>query len=174
MITESRVKGLVDHFCAEQGVKNYTIKFSKAKTTLGKCSYIRPVYDLYGQYDYKRSTVLFTFSTFWMEHSDLETLIDVILHEIAHSIAGPRAKHGYEWKKVARRLGCNPKATTNSTITRDVREKTAKWIGVCPNGHKVIRNRLTENVRLRHSCSSCSSVYDPRYRFVWQKNLARA
>ena len=32
---------------------------------------------------------------------------DTVLHEIAHVIAGPRAKHGPVWRGIALEIGCN-------------------------------------------------------------------
>ena len=35
---------------------------------------------------------------------------DTILHEIAHALAGAKARHGPAWKAIAKRLGATPKA----------------------------------------------------------------
>ena len=35
---------------------------------------------------------------------------DTILHEIAHALAGPEARHGPAWKAAARRIGATPRA----------------------------------------------------------------
>src|SRR5690606_29108233 len=32
---------------------------------------------------------------------------DVVLHEIAHAMAGVEAGHGIEWRKIARSIGCS-------------------------------------------------------------------
>lgn len=39
-----------------------------------------------------------------------DQVTDTILHEIAHALAGPAARHGPAWKSIARRLGATPKS----------------------------------------------------------------
>ena len=41
-----------------------------------------------------------------------ELVTEVILHEIAHALAGPEAGHGPEWKAIAIRLGARPRSRT--------------------------------------------------------------
>lgn len=168
MITEQRVRELVDHFAAEQGLTKYSVVFSKSKSLLGRCHYVVPVYDSYLKYQPFKSTVKLEFSTYWMEHAPLEEVIDTILHELAHGLAGPRAKHGPEWKSVAKSLGCTPKASTDFSLPQEVKESTSKWRGTCPNGHKTFSNRLTDKGR-RKSCGRCSNVYNPSFMYRWEQ-----
>lgn len=168
MITKSRVEALVHHFCAEQGLTRYSIEFSRTKSILGQCRYKTPVFNWDGSYNAERSSVLFRFSTIWMEHASLEESMDTILHEIAHAIAGPRARHGAEWKAVARSLGCSTKATSNAKIPAEKKEEIHKWKGTCPNGHTTFADRLTRKGRTK-SCAKCSPRYDARYIFTWEQ-----
>ena len=50
-------------------------------------------------------------------HSDAD-IRDTILHEIAHAIAGPTAKHGTKWRAVARSVGARPRASKPVTDNR--------------------------------------------------------
>ena len=43
-------------------------------------------------------------------NGDPREVRDTILHEIAHALAGAKAKHGPAWKAIARRLGATLKA----------------------------------------------------------------
>lgn len=43
-----------------------------------------------------------------VNHYPHETVVDVILHEIAHVIAGHAAGHGPKWKQVCQKIGANP------------------------------------------------------------------
>lgn len=38
---------------------------------------------------------------------------DAILHELAHVIAGSKAKHGEEWKRIAEKIGCSANVRGN-------------------------------------------------------------
>lgn len=166
MITTQRVESLVHQHCAEQGLTKYGIKFSKGKSNMGQCFYDSPVYNSDGSYNYERSRVTLKFSTFWFEHAPEEEIIDTILHEIAHAMAGPKAGHGYQWKKIARQIGCSGNRTGSTSLSKEVKEQVSKWKGVCPSGHTVFRDRLTRNSR-SGSCSTCTSKFDPAYRFEW-------
>ena len=91
---------------------------------------------------------------------------DVILHEIAHALAGYDAGHGYAWKRVAREIGADP---SRCYETDKVNTPAAPWVGTCPNGHTSDRHRLTEKAK-RSSCGKCCSRYNPDYHYVWKRN----
>jgi hypothetical protein len=55
-------------------------------------------------------------SAFIVRHAPDDLLRNIMLHEIAHAIAGPRAKHGKKWKAIARQIGC-----TNLKVYDDLR-----------------------------------------------------
>ena len=55
---------------------------------------------------------------------------DVLLHEIAHALAGHAAGHGPVWKQFARAVGANPSATVHSVTP------PGRWQANCPHcGH---------------------------------------
>jgi predicted SprT family Zn-dependent metalloprotease len=82
-------------------------------------------------------------------HSEAEVR-DTILHEVAHALAGPAAKHGPRWKAVARRIGCSGERCVPTTSPR----VPGTWVGVCPQGHTADRHRRPERVLLCRPCSS--------------------
>lgn len=53
----------------------------------------------------------------FVETYDWEHVNDVILHEIAHALAPPGAKHGPKWKRIAVTLGC--KWSLSATVKPD-------------------------------------------------------
>jgi predicted SprT family Zn-dependent metalloprotease len=88
-------------------------------------------------------------------HSEAQVR-DTILHEIAHALAGPSARHGPRWKKVAQRLGAEPKSCFHD-------ERLAKeplYTIFCPNscGKPIHRYKLSREWRLR-LCSECTSPF---------------
>ena len=58
------------------------------------------------------------YSSQWIKHrvdvhgekSGGAEIRDTVLHEIAHALVGPEARHGPEWKAIAKRLGATPRA----------------------------------------------------------------
>lgn len=111
---------------------SYDWKFvwSDTKSTIGTCFF-------------KKKEIHLSYR--WAEVLPFGEIRDTILHEIAHVIAGPAAKHGPEWKMVARRLGCRPQATAkfSADILAKVRGKTIedsiKYVMVDPDGKIVKR-----------------------------------
>lgn len=65
-----------------------------------------------------------------LEQGTEKDILDTVLHEIAHVIAGPGAKHGPAWKAVALRLGCPPQAATHDVVI----EVDKRYKGTCQNG----------------------------------------
>ena len=55
-----------------------------------------------------RHHVIWISRTHALEGSE-EQLLDTVLHEIAHAIAGHEAGHGLLWKATARRIGATPR-----------------------------------------------------------------
>ena len=47
---------------------------------------------------------------YYTRHNSPENVLDTLLHEIAHALAGPKARHGPVWKTIARKLGATPRA----------------------------------------------------------------
>jgi predicted SprT family Zn-dependent metalloprotease len=51
-------------------------------------------------------------------NNDEAAVLDTILHEIAHAIAGVKADHGPAWKAVCRQIGCRPEQyASNKHVT---------------------------------------------------------
>jgi hypothetical protein len=71
---------------------------------------------------------------YYARNSSPESVLDTLLHEIAHAIAGPKAGHGPVWKAVAIRLGATPRACDNSPETV---VKPGDWQATCPACKKV-------------------------------------
>ena len=73
----------------------------------------------------------------------------VILHEIAHGMVGVNVGHGRQWVRTARSLGY----TGGRTIDVPEARLSARWRGVCANGHEVFRHRRTSR---RTYCGTCA------------------
>jgi len=86
----------------KHGLNDWTFALSKAKRRLGVCKYRAKRIEIAEYYAKKNAPV---------------SVLDTLLHEIAHAIAGPTAHHGPAWKAVAVRLGVSPRACDDSPDT---------------------------------------------------------
>ncbi len=78
-----------------------------------------------------------------------EQVIDTVLHEIAHALAGPDAGHGPRWKAIARRLGATPKARAPESEEMREERECAK-----------IRFRNGDQVRFEHGGEMVAGVIE--------------
>lgn len=79
-----------------------------------------------------------------------------ILHEIAHALAGSKAKHGPEWKAVCLKIGGDAKRLADSnSFEKDPSKYPHTY--VCPNcGYQVHRN---SKKRYPIACGPCCNKY---------------
>lgn len=78
-----------EHGITELG---WRFDFDRAERRLGCCHY---------------RTRQITLSRAYVLAADEPSVRDTILHEIAHVLAGPRARHGWEWKVQALKIGAS-------------------------------------------------------------------
>jgi predicted SprT family Zn-dependent metalloprotease len=123
----------------------WSFGFDHARTRAGLCDY-----------QAKRITV----SRHLASRYEDDEIHQVLLHEVAHALAGPRAGHGPRWKKVATELGYEGKRLHGGAIADDL----ATWIGTCPNGHVHYRYRKPTRAL---SCAKCSRRFDPKFQIAW-------
>jgi len=125
----------------------WSFGFDSAKTRAGLCDYSR-----------RRITV----SRHLAARFGDDEIHQVLLHEVAHALAGPRAGHGPRWKSTARDLGYEGSRLHSGEIASEL----APWVGTCPRGHEHFRYRKpTRDL----SCARCSRRFDPSARIVWQR-----
>jgi predicted SprT family Zn-dependent metalloprotease len=98
----------------KNGLRGWTFGLSNSKRRLGVC-----------KYKAKRIEI----AEYYARHSPEATVLDTLLHEIAHAIAGPAAKHGPKWKAVAVRLGATPKSCESSG---QAVVEPGDWQATCP------------------------------------------
>ena len=119
--------------------------FDHAKTRFGLCDHSR-----------KRISV----SRYLASSADDDEVHQVLLHEVAHAIAGSHAGHGGQWKRIARELGYDGGRTHSSPAATE----RARWRGVCPAGHEVIRFRKPQRTT---SCAQCSPRFSQEFVITW-------
>jgi len=103
---------------AEHGLEGWSFRFGKAKRRLGLCNFREKRIEIAAYYAY---------------HTAANLVLDTLLHEIAHALAGPSARHGPKWKALARRIGATPRACDDSP---DTVVPPGDWQTTCPGCRK--------------------------------------
>jgi len=99
---------------SKHGLRDWTFGLADTKRRLGVCKF---------------RTKRIEIAEYYARNSPPETVLDTLLHEIAHALAGPAAGHGPAWKAIAARLGATPRAceTTDQAVL-----KPGDWQATCP------------------------------------------
>ena len=84
---------------------SWSFGFDNAKTRAGLCNYTN-----------KRITV----SKYLAARYEDDEIHQVLLHEVAHAIAGTRAGHGARWKSIAAELGYEGKRLHDGAIADEL------------------------------------------------------
>lgn len=127
---------------------SWSFAFDRAKTRAGKC-------------DFQRRTI--SISRYLAERHTDEQVTQTLLHEIAHAMAGHRAGHGTEWQRIAASIGYVGGRTHDGAVA----DEFARWVGQCPDGHRVYRFRRPKDDPM--SCAKCSRSFDRRYLIHWHE-----
>lgn len=142
----TQVEALARELMAKHGLlPTWRFAFDYAKRRAGACRH--------------RDTTI-TVSRHLMALYPEKLVREVLLHEIAHALAGAEHKHDAVWKRTARSIGSTGRAKLPVTAP----QAPAPWIGRCPNGHEYTRHRLP---RSGGTCSICAPTFDPRYPIEW-------
>lgn len=144
-------KKLAISLIAKHNLTEWGFKFDSAKKRFGCCHY---------------RTKTITLSKAIVALNDIPAVENVILHEIAHAIAGPVHGHDKHWKKVAKSIGCDGKRCYSTT---KVSTPTARYTGTCPHcNYEIHMHRLPSR---NYACGKCcKGTYNPDYVFNWADN----
>jgi len=143
----ARVRVWADALIALHLDPGWSFDFDNAKRRAGLCNYTD-----------KRITV----SRYLAARYDDDEIHQILLHEVAHAVAGSRAGHGPQWRKTAAELGYEG-SRLHSGETAD---ELAPWVGTCPNGHTLYRHRRPARTS---SCAVCSKRFDPAFEITWAR-----
>jgi len=125
----------------------WTFAFDNAKTRAGLCNYTR-----------RRITV----SRYLASRYGDDEIHQVLLHEVAHAMAGNAAGHGPRWRAVAAAIGYEGKRLHAGAIA----DELAPWVGTCPAGHRHFRYRRPARPM---SCGRCSRRFAAAHLIEWRK-----
>ncbi len=107
-----------------------------------------------------------TLSRKLVELNDAGTVRNVILHEVAHALAGFHAGHGQLWRETAAAIGCDGERCYNPTLVATPEPRYKAVCAYCGYVAKAHRAR-----RCRYSCPRCSHSFNERYVLVFKRNI---
>ena len=125
----------------------WSFGFDSAKRRAGLCNYTE-----------RRITV----SRYLAEKFDDDEIHQILLHEVAHAMAGAGAGHGARWKRVAEEIGYVGGRTHDGEIAHE----RAPWVGRCPAGHEHFRFRRPTRTS---SCAKCSRGFSAAHIIEWER-----
>jgi predicted SprT family Zn-dependent metalloprotease len=126
---------LIRRLMVQHRIADWTFKWNRNKHFLGIC-----------KYDARRIEL----SEVYVSMNSFDHVRDTILHEIAHALAGPEAKHGPLWKATAMRLGAHPKSCAGDAVM-----PKGRWQALCKTcGREFSKHRKPKRVR-SHYCRRC-------------------
>ena len=137
-----------DIVTVEHGLTDWKININKRlSTTAGKC-----------RHRTKQIDIAYVFLVH--ETSTREQLLNTLLHEVAHALAGPKAKHSSVWKKIALGIGCDGARCHALTFASDNKKKRVPiGYGLCSDRCRGDRRpfyKLNSKVRTQgRICSAC-------------------
>ena len=129
----------------QHGLEAWTFELDAAVRRAGMCSYARRRISL---------------SAPLARIHDERQVRDTILHEVAHALAGPRAKHGPVWREVALRIG----GSGGRCVDPSAPSIDGPWAGSCPAGHRTTRFRRPPGIM---ACRSCGPRFALVHLIVW-------
>jgi len=115
-----RLESIAVHELAKHGLHGWTFALARTKRRLGVCRYRERRIEI---------------AEYYARNSPEASVLDTLLHEIAHAIAGAAAKHGPRWKAVAIRLGATPKSCESSG---QAAVQPGDWQATCPACEKTV------------------------------------
>lgn len=128
-------------------LENWKFEFDSAKRRAGLCNYTEQKIQL---------------SKYHVDIHTVDENMQVVLHEIAHAMAGHEAAHSKVWLATAKRIGYRAEKFTG----KEIAEETAPWVGVCPRGHRHYRYKRPRGM---FSCTLCEPGYKTENLIVWRK-----
>lgn len=124
----------IDLMAQHPSLDGWQLVFSRqARRTLGVC---------------KHRQRIITLSSAFVELNDIDTVRDIILHEIAHALVGPGHGHDDLWKKKAIEVGANPDRVCTAAVM-----PAGDWQAVCGNCDRAFN--LYREPRRAYHCRQC-------------------
>ena len=97
------LKEIAERQLSRHGLQGWSFRWARTKRRLGACNFQAKQIEI---------------AAYYAVHNPDEKVLDTLLHEIAHALAGPKAGHGPAWKAIAQAIGATPRAcdTCDETV----------------------------------------------------------
>ena len=129
----------------KHGLSDWSVCLDDSMSRAGACKY---------------RTKQISLARLFLRKASEQDILDTILHEIAHALAGVEHHHDAVWRKIAREIGCTAERCHNIVFS------PPRWIMQCPNGcFASTRNRRVRGV----VCKKCNQL--PKF-IPWSAALA--
>lgn len=145
-LTDAQVLAL--NLMRQHGIEDWRFDFDTAIRRFGACHY---------------GLKMITLSSALTLANKEPVVRSVLLHEIAHALAGRGTNHGKKWQQICLSIGGDGNRCYSTKTTNTV---PARYIGTCPNGHTIKKYRKP---RSKSSCGACSPRYDERYIITYKE-----
>jgi predicted SprT family Zn-dependent metalloprotease len=139
----------------QYGLTDWEFQWDNAQARAGQC--LHPTKSKPGVISLSRKL-----TTLW----GTEEMRDIVLHEIAHALAGHEHGHDATWKRICQHIGARPQRCYDTDP--DLQGMPAPYIGTCPHGHT--GNRYKRPPQTPRSCVQCAPHFDTRYLITWTAN----
>lgn len=126
-----------EHGLVMTGNDAWQLRCSRGKNLLGFCQH-RPV---------KRISL----SSYLLWYGTDDEFIEIVLHEIAHALAGPGQGHGPKWQAIAKSIGCTGKRCLSGT---PFAKRTFKI--ECPCGKVCVTRFVVKQSTRDWTCRHCN------------------
>lgn len=119
--------------------KGWRFRFDGSRKVFGRCWH---------------RTKEISLSSALVELNNEATVMDTILHEIAHALVDPGEGHGIVWQRAAVAIGCAPVRCYSDEVIRPA----GRWQATCPAcGREFHKHRMPDMNRARW-CRTCGQV----------------
>ena len=143
----SDVEELARRLMREHRLADWDFAFNRAKRSLGLCRYALRRIEL---------------SAHFVRWHDEPEIRDVILHEIAHALAGHAAAHGPRWKEICRQIGARPERCGDAIMP------VGRWRASCPGCRRDFSRHRRPLRRRKYHCPHCGPT---RGELLFRKQL---
>lgn len=120
--------------------KKWKLKINKRHSSLGRCDFDRKIIEL---------------SAHFIDHNNTDAVTEIILHEIAHALAGDTAGHGPLWAEQCRRLNIEP-----TVVYHDKKMPDGKWVATCKKCSRQYNKQYKPPIGFQYLCPKCNVLVE--------------